>query len=195
MAVDNTAAKIQIGDRIPIQTSTVVGGTSNVTQNTSQYLDTGLTLSVTPRINEGGLVAMDLAVEYSNPLPQSLAQQNAGLGPPVTSRSVQTTVLVQSNETILMGGLIKETGTTGTSGIPVLSHIPIIGSLFGSQDYVNSRTELLLIITPRVIANNQQMRNITLELRKKMQNLDESVLPSPKQREDLKLDPAPAKVP
>ena len=179
MAVDNTLAKIQIGDRIPINTQTQLSGVATTTTTTTSYLDTGLTLSVTPRINAGGLVSMDISVEYSIPG----AQTDPTLGPPVTSRSAQTTVIVHSGETLLMGGLVKETGTAGTSGVPLLSRIPVLGSAFGSQDFNNSRTELLLVITPRVIADDTQMREVTEELRKKMHNFDENMVPGKKKEE------------
>jgi general secretion pathway protein D len=179
MAVDNTLAKIQIGDRIPINTQTQLSGVATTTTTTTSYLDTGLTLSVTPRINAGGLVSMDISVEYSIPG----AQTDPTLGPPVTSRSAQTTVIVHSGETLLMGGLVKETGTIGSSGLPLLSRIPVLGAAFGTQDIANSRTELLLIITPRVIADDTQMREVTEELRKKMHNFDENMVPGKKKEE------------
>src|SRR5262249_44300877 len=140
-------------------------------------LDTGIALTVTPHVNEGGLVAMDLAVEYST-VPAGV-DTASGLAPPVNSRSQQTSIVAQSGETIVFGGLITEDSSKSSQGIPLLSRIPIIGAAFGAQEFKNDRTELLLVITPRVMSNDAQVREITRELRNKMLNLDESILPAP----------------
>jgi general secretion pathway protein D len=179
MAVDNITSKIQVGTRVPINQQTIVGGTTNAVTTTQQYLDTGIALTVTPHVNEGGLVAMDLAVEYST-LPAGFDPTAAsGIAPSVNSRSQQTSVVANSGETIVFGGLITEDNSKSTQGIPLLSRIPVIGAAFGAQEFKTDRTELLLVITPRVMSNDAQVREITRELRNKMLNLDESVLPAP----------------
>jgi general secretion pathway protein D len=167
-ALDNQKATIKAGNRIPINQQTLVGGTTNAVTTTSQYIDTGVLLQVTPHINAGGLVAMDVQAEVSNPgIPA-----NVGDAPPINTRSVQTFVQVPTGQTMIMGGLISDTRQNTSQGLPLLSRIPVLGGLFGSQDLNNTRTELILFITPRVVENELDIRGAIEDLRKKMENLD-----------------------
>jgi general secretion pathway protein D len=167
-ALDNQKATIKAGNRIPISQQTLVGGTTNAVTTTSQYIDTGVLLQVTPHINAGGLVSLDVQAEVSNP--GNPAQ--TGDAPPINTRSVQTYVAVQSGQTMVMGGLIGDTRTNASEGIPLLSRIPIIGGLFGNQKLKNDRTELVLFITPRVVENEVDLRGAIDDLRRRMDNLD-----------------------
>jgi general secretion pathway protein D len=97
----------------------------------------------------------------------------------VNSRSAQTTVVVASGESIVLGGLIREDNGRGTAGIPLLSKIPILGAAFGTQSFNRKRTELVLIITPRIVSDTAQAREVTDELRRKLPAL-ESLLPKRK---------------
>ena len=140
---------------------------------TSQYIDTGVLLQVTPHINAGGLVSLDVQAEVSNPGQSRRARASA---PPINTRSVQTYVSVQSGQTMIMGGLISDTRQNTSEGIPLLSRIPILGGLFGNQKLKNDRTELVLFITPRVVENEVDIRGAIDDLRRKMENLD-AVIP------------------
>jgi general secretion pathway protein D len=147
-----------------------VGGTTNAVTTTSQYIDTGVLLQVTPHINAGGLVALDVQAEVSVP-----GDAPAGCdtcAPPINTRSIQTIVAVQSGSTMVMGGLINEGRANASSGLPLLSRIPIIGGLFGQQTLRNNRTELVLFITPRVVESELDMRGVMNELRRRMENMD-----------------------
>ena len=170
-ALDNQKATIKAGDRIPINQQTFVGTTTGAQTNaittTSQYIDTGVLLQVTPHINAGGLVALDVQAEVSNP--GTLVPNEA---PPINTRSVQTYVSVQSGQTMIMGGLVADTRQNASNGLPWLSRIPFLGGLFGSQELKNSRNELVLFITPRVVENELDVRGAIDDLRKKMENLD-----------------------
>jgi general secretion pathway protein D len=176
-ALDNQKATIKAGNRIPIQQQTFVGtGTgaaTNAVTTTSQYIDTGVLLQVTPHINAGGLVALDVQAEVSNPGVPACPIECA---PPINTRSVQTYVSVQSGQTMVMGGLIGDTRQNSSSGIPLLSRIPVLGGLFGGQELKNDRTELVLFITPKVVENEVDVRGAIEDLRKKMENLD-AVIP------------------
>jgi len=167
-ALDNQKATIKAGNRIPISQQTLVGGTTNAVTTTSQYIDTGVLLQVTPHINAGGLVTLDVQAEVSNP--GTPAQP--GDAPPINTRSVQTLVAVQSGQTMVMGGLISDTRQNASEGIPLLSRIPVLGGLFGNQNLKNDRTELVLFITPRVVENEVDIRGAIDDLRRKMENLD-----------------------
>jgi general secretion pathway protein D len=175
-ALDNQKATIKSGERIPINQQTFLGTGAGVPTNavttTSQYIDTGVLLQVTPHINAGGLVTLDVQAEVSNP--GTFVPNEA---PPINTRSVQTLVSVQSGQTMVMGGLISDARSNASNGIPLLSRIPVLGGLFGNQELKNSRTELVLFITPRVVENEVDIRGAIDDLRKRMENLD-AVIPA-----------------
>jgi general secretion pathway protein D len=174
-ALDNQKATIKVGDRIPIPSSTSVGGISNAVSFTSQYIDTGVLVQVTPHINAGGLVTLEVDAEVSTPG----VSTDPNIGPPINTRSVQTLLAVPTGQTMVMGGLIRETNQNNSAGLPWLARIPILGGLFGNQTRENDRTELILFITPRVIENEADYRSVMDNLRHKMERLDE-VFPRPK---------------
>jgi general secretion pathway protein D len=173
MATDNQKAKIQVGDRVPTtsQTQTVSGTTTGII-NSVQYLDTGILLEVTPHINAGGLIALELNTEVSSANKTDTSNIDS---PTITKRSANTTVTVQSGETMIMGGLIREDKSNGSSGLPLISEIPLLGALFGSQTRTSKRTELVMFITPRLISSDQQLREVTEELRRKLEHLGDLI--------------------
>lgn len=163
MVTDNQTAKIQVGDSVPIQGQVTATTTGTVTS--VQYLDTGVILSVTPRINSSGLVNLDILQEFSIPGSINAALANS---PTVSKRSAKTQVSVQSGETMVLGGLISERSSNGSGGLPLLSSIPVLGGLFGTTDRSTSKTELIVLITPRVAHNSGQGKLLSDELQKKM---------------------------
>ncbi len=167
-ALDNQKATIKAGNRIPINQQTLVGGTTNAVTTTSQYIDTGVLLQVTPHINAGGLVSLDVQAEVSNPGNPA----SPGDAPPINTRSVQTYVSVPSGQTMVMGGLMSDVRQNKSEGLPLLSRIPILGGLFGNQALKNERTELVLFITPRVVESVDDIKGAIADLRRKMDNLD-----------------------
>ncbi len=167
-AADNQKATIKSGNRIPINQQTLVGGTTNAVTTTSQYIDTGVLLQVTPHINAGGLVTLDVQAEVSIPGVPDVP----GNAPPINTRSVQTYVTVNTGQTMVMGGLISDQRLNSSEGLPLLSRIPFLGGLFGSQDLKMDRTELVLFITPRVVENEMDIRGAIDDLRRKMENMD-----------------------
>lgn len=169
-ALDNQKATMKSGERIPINQSVLVGGTSNAVTSTAQYIDTGVLLQVTPHINAGGLVSLEVQAEVSDP--GKPACSDGTCAPPINTRSVQTYVSVPSGQTMVMGGLIAEGRQNTSDGLPWLSRIPILGGLFGQQDLKNNRTELVLFITPRVVETKADIGAAIDELRRKMENLD-----------------------
>jgi general secretion pathway protein D len=176
MVLDNEKAEVKVGDRISVQTqSQTAVGTTGQLVNSFQYLETGILLAVTPRINSGGLVTLEVNQEVSAPRGSGTA---ANPNPDVSSRNAKTSVVVASGESIVLAGLIRETNSRSTAGLPLLSKIPILGAVFGTQGYDIDRTELVLIITPRIISDTVQAREATEELRKKLPSL-EGMLPKP----------------
>ena len=169
MVADNQTAKIQVGDSVPTAGPQSVGA-AGVVVSSVQYLDTGVILSVTPHINAGGLVNLDINQEVSNASSTTTSGLNS---PTISKRSAKTMVTVQSGETMVLGGLISENSSAGSSGLPFLSSIPILGGLFGTQSRNNTKTELIVLITPRVANNVGQAKTVSDEFRKKLREAEE----------------------
>lgn len=169
MVADNQTARIQVGDSVPTAGPQTMSATGLVITSV-QYLDTGVILAVTPRINAGGLVNLDIVQEVST---ASVTETSGLNSPTISRRSAKTALAVQSGETIVMGGLISERSTKDNSGLPILSSIPILGGLFGKQSRDSNRTELVLLITPRVANNFNQAKTLSDELRRKMGDVKE----------------------
>lgn len=155
MAADNREAKIQIGDQVPIVTD-VVG---TVSSQTVQYKDTGVILKIKPSINDSGLVSMEISQEVSDYVYKAVSGNNQY--PIITKREASTYLVAQDGQTIVIGGLIKEKTGKTRSGLPFLSRIPILGYLFGYTDDTFDRSEIILLITPRVIRNKTEAENLT----------------------------------
>lgn len=171
MVSDNQVAKIQVGDRVPTVSQTQSLATTATTTgviSSVQYIDTGVMLAVKPHINAGGQVTMEVSQEVSN----ASKTTTSGIdSPTISKRTAQSTVTIQSGETMVLGGLIKEEKNNGSEGVPLLSEIPVLGGLFGTQSKKNNRTELVILITPRVANNSQQSREITDEIRRRISGL------------------------
>ena len=170
LASDNKEAKIDISTEIPVASTQYEHDSDSdaVIETTIEYRNTGVILSVTPHINERGLVSMDISQEVSE------QSQNVLVGdkeyPSFFKRSVTTSLTVNDGQTIAIGGLIKETKSGGTSGVPLLSRIPIIGFLFGKDTKSISKTELIILITPRVITSLEDVDTVTQEFKSKTKN-------------------------
>ena len=166
--LNNQEASINIGDQIPIVSTYFsgfntggIGGVGGNPYNTSsvQFRDTGVILSVTPRVNPGGLVYMELNQEVSKPGERDPNSGNVA----INKRTVETQVAVQSGETVLLGGFISEDNTNQETGVPGISSIPILGKLFGKTTRRTDRKELVVLITPRVIQTVIDARALTRE--------------------------------
>ncbi|MEO7797275.1 MAG: secretin N-terminal domain-containing protein, partial [Opitutaceae bacterium] len=174
MVLDNEKAEIKVGNRISVQTQAQTGaGTGVGVLNSFQYLETGILLAVTPRINSGGLVTLEVNQEVSEPTSVGSA---VNPNPDVATRNAKTSVVVASGESIVLAGLIRENRRRSSDGIPLLSKIPIIGAAFGTQTFNRERTELVLVITPKIVSDTTQARAVTDELRSKLPLL-KSLLP------------------
>jgi general secretion pathway protein D len=165
LVLNNESARLQVGDLVPIVTQSAVAvqtpGAPVV--NSVEYHETGVILDVTPRVNSGGLVTLDISQEVS----EVTANASAIQSPTINQRKIKSRIVVQDGETIGLGGLIKDTNTIDNNGVPLLTNIPIIGALFGSRDHSIKRTELLVLLTPRVIQDQRTARALTEDLRAK----------------------------
>lgn len=168
LASNNIVANIDISTEIPVASAQITYDDTNTnkTQTDIQYRNTGIILNVTPHINEYGLVSMDLSQEVSE---QSAAVTvGNSTYPSFFKRSVKTTLTVNSGQTIAIGGLIREQKSENTKGVPVLSELPFIGWLFGSYGTGISKSELIILITPTVIATPDDIDVVTEEFKTKM---------------------------
>jgi general secretion pathway protein D len=168
MVTDNQLAKINVGSSVPVQGQSTLTGTgagAAITTSVS-YVDTGVVLSVRPHINSGGLVTLEINQEVSEV--QDGVTTSGLNSPTINKRSAQTIVAVQSGDTMVLAGLIKDDKNNVSSGLPLLSEIPIFGALFGAKTDTSTRRELIITITPRVVNDNQQARDVTAEFRKKL---------------------------
>lgn len=190
MVQDNFTANIAAGTQQPVNAGTTVSGSANLITTNIQYKDTGVNLSVTPSVNAGNMVNMLIhqAVTDLGTLDDATQQYS------FLQRQISTKVAVRSGETLVLGGLIRDNSTTGKSGIPLLQDIPVVGKLFGSTSSGSARTELLLTITPRVVRSDQELRDVTNELREKMQGLSlsspDAALRATQPAEPLAAEPA-----
>jgi general secretion pathway protein D len=173
---DNHNATIQIGRQQPIKTATTVATNNLVTESIS-YKDTGVLLSVTPSVNAGGTVTMDIVQQVTDvgEIDAATGQRN------FLTRQISSRVAVRSGETVVLGGLIRDNETNGSSGLPGLSQIPLLGALFGTQSRQRDRTELLVLLTPRALEDDDALRAASTELRERMRALS---LQAPAARSD-----------
>jgi type II secretion system protein D len=165
---DNRQAKIQVGSQIPIATSStsyvnVSGQTTTEipTTNTIQYQDIGIILTVTPQVNDSGLITLDISQEISSVGPPAVIGGTAYTS--INKTEADTNLVARDGETIIIGGLIREDVTKSKDGIPFLSKIPIIGGLFGNTSDQTDRTELVILLTPHVIRNMEQAGHVTTD--------------------------------
>ena len=167
---DNRTALLKVGDQVPVtvQQAVSIEDPDAPLVNSIQYVDTGVILRVTPRINSGGLVTCDVEQEVSSVSSDSLT---GVLTPTISIRKIRSTVSVQSGQTVALGGLISESRNDNSTGLPGLSRAPVIGGLFGTKDQGLTRTELIVFITPRVIGSAEDARDVTKELRSRLWSL------------------------
>jgi general secretion pathway protein D len=169
MVLENKTATLQIGDQVPVTTSnaqSLASSNGTVVQNV-QYMDTGVILKVTPQVNSGGLITLDINQEVSNVAPGSTTSTS----PPIQQRKINSSIAIQSGEAVVLGGLIRDTKSAGGTGIPLLSDIPTVGEAFKTHDNQHDRTELIVIIQPKVVWDRSDAREASDEIRAKMQSI------------------------
>lgn len=172
MVLDNQSASIRVGDQVPIRTSettnTGSSGADPLITSTIQFRDTGVMLEVTPQVKDGGMVVLKINQDVSD-----VAQTtSSGIdSPTINQRQINTTVAVQSGDTIVLGGLIRENRDSGNSGVPGLRELPAVGWMFGQSSRTSRRTELVVLITPTAITNRDEAQEVTREFRNQLKGL------------------------
>src|SRR4030095_15608168 len=174
IAADNSEAHILVGSSIPILTSTSTflqtSGVAPTTANTVQYRDVGKILTVLPQVNSKGLVNLQVRQEVSAVLQQVFGNTNS---PSFSTREAETTLVVQDGGTVIIGGIIDDQIRGGRSGVPYLMDVPVLGRLFRSDNDTTDRTELLITITPSVIHNKEEARDVTDDFTSRIDGLAE----------------------
>jgi general secretion pathway protein D len=174
MVLDNEPARLQVGDQVPVpvQTSVSTIDENAPIVNSIEYRDTGVILDIIPRVNSSGLVTLDIIQEVSDVVETTPSGTGVD-APTIRQRAIQSTIAVRDGDTIALGGLIRDDTEEGSSGIPVLGDIPVVGNLFKTTTENAVRSELLILLTPRVIRNSNDAREVLNELRNRMSRLRE----------------------
>jgi general secretion pathway protein D len=183
MVLNNQEAFMNVGDKVPIATSQSTNNNSvNVTpssgilpsnnsnvsaivSNNIQMQDTGIILKIKPRVNAGGLVLLKIEQDANQAVATTTSSLNS---PTIQQRKINSSIAVKNGETIVLGGLIREDSSDGLTGMPILSDIPVIGSLFGTTSKNKDKTELVILITPRVVENENHAKAVTDEFKRKL---------------------------
>lgn len=167
MVLDNQEATLQIGDQVPVATQQSQG-TDNANApviTTISFKDTGIILTVRPRVSSTGRVILEIEQEVSN---VSKTTTSGIDSPTISQRKINTTVVVNDGSTLALGGLIQEGRTITRSQVPGAGDIPVLGNLFRNKEDSQARTELLILITPRVVRDGAEARAATEELRNRL---------------------------
>ncbi|HEX4569687.1 MAG TPA: secretin N-terminal domain-containing protein, partial [Dongiaceae bacterium] len=170
LVLDNGTGHLQVGDQVPIATQSAVSVISPGAPvvNSVDYLNTGVILNITPRVSSSGLVMLDIDQEVSQAVQTTSSNIDS---PTIQQRRIESSVAVNTGETIALGGLIQDHQSNTVTGIPVLSNIPVLGNLFKTTNNQHDRTELLVLLSPKVIKNSNDARLATNELRQRLKGL------------------------
>ncbi len=203
LASNNKEAKIQVGTSEPILTNTYTStGTGTTTtptgfvEGTIEYKDIGTILGITPRISDGGLVTLELSIEESSLTSREIGRKDTSVAvggvasasstfsvPAFNKTTAKTVVSIKEGQTIAIGGLIRKEKDNSNQGLPVLARIPILGYFFGKNQRKDERRELILLLTPHIITDENQSKTVTDEFKEKIQGLKEEFEKNKKMKE------------
>ncbi|WP_036012013.1 type II secretion system secretin GspD [Robbsia andropogonis] len=178
MTMDNQEARILVGSNIGVLSGTIANTTSTSTNNAAAYstynrMDIGTMLNVRPQINQGGTIKLQIYQEDS-----SLVSTTDSNNPTINKRSLQTTVLADNGQIVVLGGLIGDKVTQTNSRVPWLSAIPILGALFRNESKQRDKTNLLLFLRPVIVRDEATMRDISMNRYDYMRALSANYTPS-----------------
>lgn len=183
MVINNQKATLQVGDQVPIITQNSTSTTTDsVIVNSVELRDTGIILSVTPRINSSGRVMLDIQQEVSNVVPTTTSGIDS---PTIQQRKISTRVVVNDGESLALGGLIQERKNRTDKKMPILGDLPILGNAFKAKTDGINRTELVIFIRPKVVRDVQSARDVTNEFREQF-NSSNYDAPAARIRRDMK---------
>lgn len=163
---DGVSATITAGEDIPTSGGTITD--DGVTTTNVVYRRTGVNVSVTPTINAQGVVIMTISQQLSNQVDTSTSENS---NPSIFERSLETEAVVESGRTVLLGGLISESSSTGQTKVPGFGDLPLLGNLFKGQNDQLTKKELVMLITPKVIENNDQWQKLMLDFQSGLETI------------------------
>ncbi len=175
LVTNNEEAKIHIGDTVPYIIATTVGTANPVTSEDVRFIDVGLKLNVIPTINDDGMVTMRLRPEISSVVAHVDSEKGGGI-PQVNKTEIETTVMVQDGQTVVLAGLRKEDKSHTKKGLPILMDIPYLGNAFSRTSDQITSTEIVILITPHIVKGNDNF-NKTLGTIKPAKTYNENVRP------------------
>ena len=179
LALNNEQARILVGSEVPFTSATLTSLNAVVNQ-VVQFRNVGTQLTVIPTVNHDGYVTFRLLQEVSALSAQTIAAaQNA---PVITTREAETSAIVKTGHTVVIGGLIGETQQAIESGVPILKDVPVLGSLFRTRSLARERTEIAIFLTPYVVFTDEQADSLLQQEREKLRNSKQpidSALPPP----------------
>jgi general secretion pathway protein D len=178
----NKTATLQVGDQVPITTQSAISTVVNngPVVNSVSYKDTGVILSITPRINKSGRVLLDIEQEVSSVVPTTTSGIDS---PTIRQRRVRTTVMLNDGEGLALGGMIQTTKSVASTQLPIVGDLPLIGNAFKQKDNQIQKTELIILITPHVIRTLDEARAVTDEFRHELSSISRKG-PSPRSFEE-----------
>ncbi|WP_203323462.1 type II secretion system secretin GspD [Pseudoxanthomonas beigongshangi] len=179
---NNAEATLNVGTKIPINSVSITPDQTSNTYSQVQYLDTGVILKVRPRITKDGMVFLDLVQEVSSPgaRPASCDDTTTGCNVPIDTRRLKTEAAVRTGDTIMLAGLIGDSVDNGSRGLPGLTKLPIIGGLFGNKRQNTDRQEVIILLTPTIVRDPQDARNLTDEYGRRFRSMKPLYAPEKK---------------
>jgi general secretion pathway protein D len=165
--MDNNTAVLQIGDQVPITTASAVGvgGGGAPIVNSVSYRDTGVILAITPRINSSGRVLLEIEQEVST----VASTTSSGIdSPTIKQRRIKTSVFVKDGQALALGGMIQTSNSASNGQVPLLGDLPFLGNVFKSKNNETAKTELIVVITPHIIRNFDDVEVITKEFEREL---------------------------
>lgn len=169
LVLSNESAELQVGDQVPIITQTAVGlNNDSRILNSVQYRDTGVVLSVTPRVTESGRMFIQIEQEVSEVSGTTSSEIDS---PTIQQRRLSTRIQVEDGQLVVLGGLLRSSRSLGDTGVPYLSRIPGLGALFRTRDTTQRQTELVMFLRPTVIRARSDIDAITNDMVRRLQAL------------------------
>lgn len=170
LITNNQEGKINVGKEVPVQTGETVNTDSTTVTNQVSYRKTGIEMTMTPHINDDGIIHLEITQSLSS-VEGSTSSQAATLQPTFTNQEITTTAVMEDGETIILGGLIENSNSKSDNGIPLLKDLPVAGNLFKTTTDENERRELLLVITPKIIGLNNELGRVNAEFKARFDNV------------------------
>ena len=168
LTADNEEAMIVIGENLPfVGSASANAGLPGQIFNSVERQNVGITLDIVPQVSEGDYVKLDMYEEVSNVVNGTA---NNTLGPTTTIRSASTSVMIQNHRTAVIGGLLASQDTLDNQGVPFISDIPVLGNLFSSKSTDKQKDNLIVFLTPHIVRNKSQLRELALDERQRFVN-------------------------